>query len=155
MYECLRKPRKERTPADEELQKRLRIEQTNGQFKSYPLDIDDLLEVEILERRKNLGKGELSSIAFAKRTRQAFHTDDQSARTLATEVMGREMVQTTPHLLGWLYFKQFLGDSDTDGIINDHEALGRPLRQYFEEMCQQALYFRALSSTEKRSGTEQ
>jgi hypothetical protein len=155
MYECLRKPRRESIPEDEELQRRLRSAQMNGQFKSYPLDVDDLLEVEILARRKSLGSGELSSIAFAKRTRQAFQTDDQNARTLASEVMGREMVQTTPHLFGWLYFRQFLGDSDKDGIINEHESLGRPLGQYFEEMYGLALYYRALSGSGGNSVADQ
>src|SRR5262249_50126946 len=87
-YECLTKPRtKKITPEQEELRRRLQAEQAHERFRSYHLDLDELLEVEILEKRKNLGKGELSSIAFAKRTRQALHTDDQKARKLASQVM--------------------------------------------------------------------
>lgn len=148
-YECLLKPRKTVTPEDEELQKRLRIEQRNGHFQVYHLDVEDLLEVEILEKRKNLGKGELSSIAFAKRTRQAFLTDDRGARKLAQLVMSEKLVQTTPHLFGWLYFSQRLGDGDKEGIINEHERVARPLRPHFEEMYQRALYYRLQANKAK------
>jgi hypothetical protein len=146
-YECLLKPRKEMSSEDEELQTRLRREQENGRFQRYHLDIDDLLEVEILEKRKNLGKGELSSIAFAKRTQQAFHTDDTSARKLASQVIGERHVQTTPHLFGWLYFRQLLGDSDKETIIDEHTSLKRPLRPYFEEMYCRALHYRLMANS--------
>jgi hypothetical protein len=139
---------------DEELQNRLRIARGNGQFRSYHLEIDDLLEVEILEKRKNLGKGELSSIAFAKRTQQAFHTDDQKARRLASGVLGERRVQTTPHLFGWLYFRGWLSDSDKEAIIKDHEDLQRPLGPHFEELCQRALSYRLMESMGKNTGEE-
>jgi hypothetical protein len=153
-YECLLKPRKLTTPEDEELQKRLRAEQNNGRFQVYHLEVEDLLEVEILEKRKNLGKGELSSIAFAKRTRQAFQTDDQSARKLAQQVLPTKFVQTTPHLLGWLYFVQLLGDGDKNDIIKEHESLRRPLRPHFEEMYYRALQYRLLANSGNRPETE-
>jgi hypothetical protein len=130
---------------DEHLQKLLRHEQQKGKFRAYHLDIDDLLEVEVLEKRKNLGKGELSSIAFAMRTNQAFLTDDQRARKLAGDVMNKGQVQTTPHLFGWLLYNQFLGDSDKDPIILEHESMNRPLRNYFEEVYQEALRCRLLA----------
>jgi hypothetical protein len=146
-YECLTKPRtKKATPAQEvaqkELQRRLQREQEHGRFTCYHLDLDELLDVEIMEKRKNLGKGELSSIAFAKRTRQAFHTDDQKARKLASHVMETGRVQTTPHLWGWLYFTQALGDADKDDIISEHEHFEGPLRSHFEIMYMRALQYR-------------
>jgi hypothetical protein len=144
-YECLSKPRGSINKHDEQLQKLLREQQQKGKFKAYHLDIDDLLEVEVLEKRKNLGKGELSSIAFAKRTNQAFLTDDQRARKLAGEVMNKWQVQTTPHLFGWLLYHQFLGDSDKDPMISEHESVGRPLRKYFEDAYQEALRCRLLA----------
>ena len=143
VYECLFKPRTQPTPEDEELQRRLRLAQARGQFRSYSLEIDDLLEVEILERRKSLGQGELASIAFAKRTRQAFHTDDQSARKLASQVMDEQLVQTTPQLFGWLYFQHFLGDADKETILSEHASLGRPLGPYFEDVYQQVLRYQS------------
>lgn len=150
-YECLTKPRKNITPEQVELRRRLQAEQEQGQFTSYHLDLDELLEVEILEKRKNLGKGELSSIAFAKRTRQAFHTDDQKARKLASQVMDTDRVQTTPHLFGWLYFTQSLGDADKESIIREHECFEGPLRPYFEEMYIRALQYRLLAHREEYS----
>ena len=148
-YECLLKPRKTVTSADEQLQKRLQIEQRNGRFQVYHLDVEELLEVGNPKKRKNLGKGELSSIAFAKRTRQAFLTDDRGARKLAEQVMPEKMVQTTPHLFGWLYFSQRLGDGDKKGIISEHECVARPLRPHFEKMYQRALYYRLQANMAK------
>jgi hypothetical protein len=142
-YECLHKPRKEYKPEDIVLQNCLRQAIKDNQFKSYHLEIEDLQEVALLQKRKNLGKGELASIAFAKKTNQAFLTDDQKARNLAKEVLPRQFVQTTPHLLGWLFFTNFLSDSDLDPIIDEHKRLNRPLEEYFIEMYHRALYYRS------------
>jgi hypothetical protein len=92
----------------------------------------------------SLSKGELSSVAFAKKTRQAFLTDDQKARLLAREVIGRSMVQTTPHLFGWLYFNRRLGEGDKDAIIAEHKSLGRPLAKHFEAMYEEAMRCRLM-----------
>ena len=141
-YECLFKPRSSQSTEEETLKSKLREQQNSDNFQVYHLTIEDLQDIEILEKRKALGKGELSSIAFAKRTKQAFLTDDQGARKLATEIMGPEMVQTTPHLLGWLFFSQRLSDSDKDKIIDDHESFKGPLRPYFEKVYYDALQYR-------------
>lgn len=142
-YECLHKPRKTYTQEDIELQNRLRQAIQNGEFKTCHLELEDLQEIEILQKRKNLGKGELASIAFAKKTSQAFLTDDTKARKLAKEVMARQFVQTTPHLLGWLFFTNFLSDRDLQPIINEHKQHNRPLSQCFTEMYNRALDYRA------------
>lgn len=141
-YECLHKPRKSYKEADIELQNRLRKEYENGKFKSYDLDIQDLQDVEILRKRMNISKGELTSIAFAKKTRQAFLTDDQKARKLASEVMECNRVQTIPHLLGWLLFVNYLNDNDMHNIINEHKQLERPLEKYFLEVYEMVLEFK-------------
>ena len=94
----------------------------------------------------NLGKGELSSIAFAKRTRQAFLTDDQGARKLATTSLDNCNIQTTPHLFGWLMYQQFLSDSDKDRVIAQHEEFDRPLKKYFEIMYTKALEYRLMNT---------
>ena len=125
------------------MQNRLREARKDGKFQSYHLDLEDLQEVDILQKRKNLGKGELASIAFAKKTSQAFLTDDKNARKLAEEVMFRKFVQTTPHLIGWLFFENFLGDSDLKPIVNEHEQHNRPLSKYFNEMYRIALDYRS------------
>jgi len=44
------------------------------------------------------------------------------------------VVQTTPHLFGWLFFTATLGDGDRDQVILEHESLGRPLKKFFLEM---------------------
>ncbi|MBE9057574.1 XRE family transcriptional regulator [Sphaerospermopsis sp. LEGE 08334] len=85
-----------------------------------------------------------NSIVFAKKTNQAFLTDDRCARNLASEVMNPRLVQTTPHLLGWLFFENFLGDSDLQPIINEHEKkYNRKLGKYFKEMYHRALEYRS------------
>lgn len=96
LYECLYKPRKTLpTAADEELKSRLRSAQKDGRFRSHSLDVEDLQEVAVLEARQRVSKGELSAIAFAKRVRIGFQTDDQGARKLATAVLDGARVQTT------------------------------------------------------------
>ncbi|MDF5724128.1 MAG: XRE family transcriptional regulator, partial [Rhizonema sp. PD37] len=79
---------------------------------SLKTDKQNWIDVEILQKRMNLSKGELTSIVFAKKTRQAFLTDDQKARKLASKVMQSDQVQTMPHLLGWLFFVSYLNDND-------------------------------------------
>jgi len=111
----------------------------------FNLEIEDLQEVEILERRRKLGKGELSSIAFAKRTHQAFLTDDKNALRLALEVLPIGYVQTTPDLFCWLIFEQFLSDSDKPVVISEHESLKRPLTAQFEASYSLALQFKLAS----------
>lgn len=146
-YECLDKPRKSINEKDHELQKRLKKEQTKGRFEVFHLELEDLLDVDVLDKRKALGKGELSSIAFAKRTGQAFITDDQGARELAASYIDKKMVQTVPRLLGWLFFNQALSDHDKNDIILEHVKYHRPLKKYFEIMYGKALERRLASST--------
>ncbi len=136
-YECLYKPRK-LTSYGQTLQNRLKKEHQNGDFITYPLNIEDLQEVAILESRKKLNKGELSAIAFAKKIKQAFLTDDQKARKLAKTLLGH-LVQTTPHLMGWLFFNQHLTDGDKQRIIEEDEELGGCLSSYFEKIYHESL----------------
>lgn len=144
LYECLHKPRKVLTDSDRELRSRLVTAQSEKTIISYDLSIADLQDVAILESRRRLSKGELTSIAFAAKTRQAFLTDDQKARKLALSAMEVGHVQTTPHLFGWLMFHSHLGDGDKDDVVSEHEALDRPLRIFFEAMYLTALQYRLL-----------
>lgn len=141
-YECLRKPRSSQNAEELELVERLEFERAAGRFATYHLAVDDLIEVEVLENRKRLGKGELSTIAFAKRTNQFLITDDQKARRLADVALEKDRVQTTPHLFGWLIFSQRLSDGDVPTVIAQHEEMKRPLKSYFTEMHQYALQLR-------------
>jgi hypothetical protein len=144
-YECLVKPRKQATSADGELMSRFREASRSREIERFDLDIEDLQEATILNKRKRFGMGEISSIVFAMKTRQAFLTDDQKARALAHDVMDATMVQTTPHLFGWLVFTNVLGDTDKENIINEHESLSRPLRPFFEEVFVEALRCRLMA----------
>jgi predicted nucleic acid-binding protein len=145
-YECLWKRRKNRDTRDEELQQRLKRKLQLKEIQPYSIDIADLQDVMVLESRKRVSKGELSSIAFAKKTRQAFMTDDQGARKLAENSLDMGMVQTTPHLFGWLLFTGKLVDSDKNAIVEQHNEVGRPLQPHFEEMYRTALSFRLMAS---------
>jgi len=138
-YECFYKPRKSETDEELELIDRAKHAQVHGQLEVFPIDIEDLQEVKLLENRKNLSKGELSSIAFAKKIDQAFITDDQGARKLAEAVMADSKVQTTPHLVGWLVYDSIIGDIDVCIIIKQHEEMKRPLARYFKEIHIKAL----------------
>lgn len=140
-YECLCKPRKARTTAEAELMRRLTQEQSRGGFAAHSCDIGDLQAIKILENRKRLGKGELSSIAFAMKIGQAVITDDMKARALAT-ASGHALTQTTAHLFSWLIFNGRLGDSDKADVIAQHEAMGRPLTPHFDRAYEMALQCR-------------
>ena len=140
-YECLYKKRKEKS--DETIIAKLEKEIAAKRFMNCTITIDDIQEIEILENRKNLGKGELSSIVFAKKTKQAFLTDDKKARTLAKEVLGSEFVQTTPHLVGFCFYKRYLLDSDFKVLIAEHRSSltssWGDLSRFFKEAYEESL----------------
>lgn len=140
-YECLIKPRKSILPSEQILMDRLRGEQRRGAFKAHSCSIEDLQGIEILERRKKLGKGELSSIAFAMKIRQGFITDDRKAWQLAKD-SGHPYSQTTPHLFSWLIFTGRLGDGDKDIVIAQHVEAGRHIAQHLQTAYEMALQCR-------------
>jgi hypothetical protein len=148
-YEALYKPRSVVREEDMVLQERLRSEKNNEKgkqlFGSCSLDISDLQQVDILDKRMRLGKGELSSIAFAKKAGLGFMTDDQKARKLSGEFIDSDNVHTTPQLFGWLFFNGCLVDADKDDIIREHEHYSRPLVNFFEEMYNEALRCRLMA----------
>jgi vesicle coat complex subunit len=87
-YESLLKPRKNKSTYDTAFQDKLSSYLSNNSIKVCSLSIDDLLDVQLLENRRKLGMGELSSIAFARKIEHAFLTDDMKAKKLAIEVLG-------------------------------------------------------------------
>jgi len=131
-YECLHKPRSNPpTPSDIELRSRLTAEQSKGRFSAQSCDLDDLQTIALLQNRQRLGKGELSSIAFAMRYGQAILTDDQKARRLAGQA-GHAIVQTTPHLFSWLVFTGRLDDTDKGTVLTEHTNLDGVLTKHLE-----------------------
>jgi predicted nucleic acid-binding protein len=144
-YEMLYKSRKNLNEKSKKLQQKLKDETNAKRFECHNLSIDDLQEIEILEQRKRLGGGELSSIAFAKKINQNFMTDDSKARKLGISVLGNKRVQTTPHLVGWLFYNRELIDSDFPVIISEHQEYNRPLSQYFEEAYHESLRIRNMN----------
>jgi len=139
VYECLYKPRKESVENDLELQKRLVSARNIGDFKSFQLDYEDLQVVDALGLRKKLGLGELSSLALAIKTRQAFLTDDQPARKFALTIPEVVAVQTVPHLISWLFFTRVLSDGEKDEILKEHEEMGGILSKYIVIAYNEAL----------------
>lgn len=155
LYECLHKPRSSKRPSEIKLQERLKTARQAGQFKEYALEVADLQDVDILAQRQNLSKGEIAAIAFAKKTNQAFLTDDQGARKLAATALERSKIQTTPHLLGWLVFTDSISDEGVAVVISEHNEMERPLSVYFDSMHKEALRCRAMDTTRKTtSGTK-
>ncbi|WP_186007436.1 hypothetical protein [Pseudomonas lactis] len=140
-YECLVKPRTNPTEADLELRERLKREQQRGRFQAHSCTINDLQAIADLENRKRLGKGELSSIAFAMSIRQAFITDDKKARKLSVDV-GNTLTQTTPHLHSWLIFKNLLTDTDHGTVTSQHQSMGGTLGPHFNTAYDLALQYR-------------
>lgn len=140
-YECLIKPRRSILPNEQTLMDRLRAEQRRGAFQTHSCDIEDLQTIELLEKRKKLGKGELSSIAFAMKIHQGFITDDRKAWQLAKD-SGNPHAQTTPHLFSWLIFTGRLGDGDKDTVITQHADAGRHIARQLQTAYEIALQCR-------------
>lgn len=138
-YEVFYKSVKKETSIIIKQRQQLREETRKKRFRCEHLSISDLQEIEILENRKKLGKGELSSIAFARKTQLAFMTDDIKARKLGEAVLGVSKTLTTPRLLGWLYFNRILTDSDHKTIIEEHETQGRGMSEYYQEIYEEAM----------------
>lgn len=131
-YELLDKPRKRTHDADKELKDRLRQAHTEGKFSVCACTIDDLQAISSLKLSKSLGKGELSSIAMAKRINLGFLSDDAKALKLSKS----ERVvatQDVPHLLSWLMFSKNLTDGEANQVINEHVALNRSLKNQLQE----------------------
>lgn len=149
MYECRSKRRTDKPAAkreaERELSARLDDALRQDRIPIYPIELDDLLEIEVLEKRKKLGKGELAAMVLAKKTRQAFLTDDQEAREIAGATYIDMQVQTTPHLLGFLVFHSHLTVAQVDAVVIEHEELGGNLKPYFREVHFLALGYRDMS----------
>jgi len=145
-YECLHKPGQPR-PERSQLQSRLRREISNGDFKPCNIDIEDLQDVEVIENRMRLSKGEISSVVFAKKSQQTFMTDDKKAAKLARTIVAEGKVQSTPHLLAWLYFLGRLQDSDKGTIVAELASLNRSLQPHIDNAYQEALRCRLMAQS--------
>ena len=140
IYECLYKPRKMTTDCEAELCEILQeIITKNNDFPSYDISLEDLQHYDVLKKRKKLGKGELSSIIFAKKIQQALLTDDQEARKLGDAFLAPNVTQTTPHLLSWLMYNRIINDEDFDVVIEEHSNYNRPLTKHFNKARELAL----------------
>lgn len=137
-YEALSRPRSNPSAIELGMQESLRREMQRGRFQAHPCTLQDLQDVELLEQRRRLGKGELSTLALAMRMRQGFITDDDKATKLAA-VVKHSPIQSTPHLLGWLIYTTQLADGEKDTIIADLMAAGRNLRDRLEDAYMHAL----------------
>ena len=140
-YECLYRSRSFFKEEDKRLKDKFQKELNKFHLPSYSISIDDLQSIMNLEQRKRLSKGELSSIVFAKKTRQAFLSDDQGARKLSEFYLGLDNTQTVPHLFGWLSYIKQISDNDKYTIIKEHEYNGGKLTKFFDEVFLKAKEF--------------
>lgn len=150
-YEMLYKERKRISITSKVLTKKLESETLMKNFECFSLSISDLQDISTLEESRKLGIGELSSIIFAKKINQSFMTDDQGARKLASLTLGKDRVQTTPHLLGWLFYTRELIDSDYNTIITEHESQGRPLKVHLERAYHESLKIKLMQSSNQNT----
>jgi len=144
-YECLYKPGRSR-PERIELQKRLRREIEGGRLRFFNIELEDLQDIEALSKRKKVSSGELSSMVFAKRTSQAFMSDDAKALKLAATIIANDHIQSTTHLIGWLFFEGKLQDSDKDRIIAELKQFDRNLQPHLDRAYEEAMRCRLMSS---------
>jgi hypothetical protein len=136
-YEALVKRRTSPTAEDAELVARATTAISNREITVHPLDIEDLQDVEVLRARKALGRGELSTIVFAKKVNIAMMSDDRKATIFAAQVLeSKSRATTTPKLLGWLLFYSLLSISDVEAVVEEHQAMCRPLENHFRRMVE-------------------
>ena len=147
-YECLFKPGAH-DPSRITLQGRLRSCTQNKEIDFCDIELEDLQEVASLEKRLAISKGELSSIAFAKRTGQAFLSDDRQAKRLAKSVLPETAIQDIPHLCGWLCINDFLHESDQDTIRGELRVVQRFLDPHIGKAFLGALEFRLMRQMEQ------
>ena len=145
IYECLHKRGKHR-PERLELQKRLRSKLADGSISAHPIEVEDLQQVEVLRNRKRLSVGELSVLVFAGKTRQAMLTDDKGAQKLARTHLAAEAIQSTPHLVAWLYFGSLLGDADVAQVKAELAAMARNLDPHFDNFYFEAQRCRVIAA---------
>lgn len=146
IYECLHKPRSDPSSKDLELQQNFANELNKGNFKTQNISIQDLQDIEILEKRKKLSRGELSAISFAKKINQAFLSDDENALGFAKEILNLNQVQSTSHLVGHFIFHDLLLDSDVSKIILELSLYQRNMREKYEQAKASAYYYKMLST---------
>lgn len=150
-YECLHK-RGANSPEWNELRKRLLERSAAGEIIFCHIELEDLQEVASLEGRLAISKGELSSIAWAKRTAQSFFSDDKKAKRLAESVIDRDSIQDTPHLCAWLCIQGSIHEHDEGQIRADLRALNRFLDPHISNAFRTALEIRLMNELQRRSG---
>ena len=148
-YECLFKPGK-KDPTRAELQSRLQVCVGKNELMFCDIDLEDLQEVAALEGRLAISKGELSSIAFAKRTSQSLLTDDRQAKGLAKSVLHEDAIQDIPHLCGWLCVNGVIHESDRDTIRAELATLQRYLDPHIANAFLGALEIRLMKQLESQ-----
>jgi len=145
IYECLHKQSRH-WPERLELQKRLKSKLADGSITAHPIELEDLQQVEVLRNRKKLSVGELSVLVFAGKTQQAMLTDDRGAQKLALTHLAADAIQSTPHLVAWLYFGSLLADADVAQIKAELTALARNLDPHFDKFYREAQQCRAVAA---------
>lgn len=148
IWECLEKPRKRHKPGDVELRARLEDARAKGQFQDHSLSVEDLQEMDVLRQMKSLGRGELATIALAKRFNIGAQTDDDGGEKLAVRVLSLARVQTTPHIVAWLFFGGHLADHELQTILDEHASVDGDIGDRFRAAYEQGLRSRLLGSTD-------
>ena len=146
-YECLYKAGAN-SPAWIELRSRLHSCVDSKEIMFCDIDLEDLQEVAALDGRMAISKGELSTIAFAKRTGQSFLSDDRQAKVLAKSVLEAESIQDIPHLCGWLCLGDVLHESDANTIRAELKTLQRYLDPHITNAFRGALELKLMRQME-------
>ncbi|MDD5456894.1 MAG: hypothetical protein PHV30_07675 [Candidatus Margulisbacteria bacterium] len=144
-YESIYKKRKSSKSGEQELIKKIQKAISENSIKVCDITIDDLNDRLIADNRKRLGMGEISSIAFAKRTGLGFLTDDKPAKKFALKSLEASKVQSSIHLVGWLFYFRHLVDTDIDLIIREHTYHNRHFGEHYRKAYEKAMQYRLTS----------
>ena len=147
-YECFVKTRGGSVTAERQaLRTKLQGHLDNEQIAHIGVSIEDLQDtVDIAKRStldKRLGQGELSCAALARRLGHPAVLTDNKRDFLAIRNLVNDRLQKTPQLLGWLYVKGHISDSDVDDIVCEHKASSGQMadiyKQAYEQACEKRL----------------
>lgn len=91
-----------------------------------------------------------SVLVFAAKTQLAILTDDKGAQKLARSHLQVEAIQSTPHLIAWLYFGSLLGDGDVSQVKAELAALSRSLDPHLDNFYLEAQRCRVIAAQAAR-----
>lgn len=105
----------------------------------YALSLNDLHDPIFLEHGKRKSIGELTGLILARKFQIGLVTDDHGAQKIASKIIGADKVDSICSLISWLFYNDYLSDTDKDVIIGEQEYYYRNQKDNFEKAYRKGL----------------